>query len=52
MSPGAALHLQSLYRERMDSGLSGSTVQKVHHVIHKALAQAVRWISHPPQPRR
>jgi hypothetical protein len=31
-----ALHLQGLYRERLDSGLSGSTVQKVHHVLHKA----------------
>jgi integrase len=29
-----ALHLAGLYRERMDSGLSGSTVQKVHHVLH------------------
>ncbi len=38
-----ALHLQGLYRDRLDSGLSGSTVQKVHHVLHKALAQAVRW---------
>jgi integrase len=56
-----ALHLQGLYRERMDSGLSGSTVQKVHHVIHKALAQAVRWslipaappmMSRPPHLRR
>ena len=38
-----ALHLQGLYRDRLDSGLSGSTVQKIHHVIHKALAQAVKW---------
>ena len=48
-----ALHLTRLYRERMDSGLSGSTVQKIHRVIHKALAQAVRWslISrNPPMP--
>ena len=37
-----ALHLQGLYRDRLDSGLSGSTVQKMHHVLHKALAQAVR----------
>ncbi len=37
-----ALHLQGLYRDRLDSGLSGSTVQKIHHVLHKALAQAVR----------
>jgi integrase len=45
-----ALHLQGLYRERLDSGLSGSTVQKVHHVIHKALAQAVRWNLIPHNP--
>jgi integrase len=45
-----ALHLQSLYRERLDSGLSGSTVQKVHHVVHKALAQAVRWSLIPRNP--
>jgi integrase len=56
-----ALHLQGLYRDRLDSGLSGSTVQKVHHVLHKALAQAVRWSLiprnpgdsvQPPRPRR
>jgi integrase len=35
--------LQSLYRERLDSGLSSSTVQKIHHVLHKALTQAMRW---------
>ena len=45
-----ALHLQGLYRERMDSGLSGSTVQKVHHVLHKALAQAVKWDLMPRNP--
>jgi integrase len=45
-----ALHLQGLYRERLDSGLSGSTVQKVHHVLHKALAQAVRWDLIPRNP--
>jgi len=45
-----ALHLQSLYRDRLDSGLSGSTVQKVHHVLHKALAQAVRWDLIPRNP--
>lgn len=38
-----ALHLQGLYRDRLDSGLAGSTVQKLHHVLHKALKQAVRW---------
>src|SRR5215207_469418 len=45
-----ALHLTRLYRERMDSGLSGSTVQKIHRVIHKALAQAVRWSLIPRNP--
>src|SRR5215210_7788167 len=39
----SAMHLQRLYREKQDGGLSASTVQKVHHVLHKALAQAVRW---------
>jgi integrase len=39
----SAMHLQRLYREKRDGGLSASTVQKVHHVLHKALAQAVRW---------
>src|SRR5215208_3146070 len=39
----SAMHLQRLYREKRDAGLSASTVQKVHHVLHKALAQAVRW---------
>jgi len=38
-----AMHLQRLYREKLDGGLSPSTVQKIHHVLHKALAQAVRW---------
>jgi integrase len=45
-----ALHLQGLYRERLDSGLSGSTVQKIHHVIHKALTQAVKWDLIPRNP--
>ncbi len=37
-----ALHLQDFYRECLDAGLSGSTVQTIHHILHKALAQAVR----------
>jgi integrase len=45
-----APHLQRLYRDRLDSGLSGSTVQKMHHVLHKALAQAVRWNLIPRNP--
>jgi integrase len=46
----SALHLQGLYRDRLDSGLSGSTVQKIHHVLHKALSQAVRWNLIPRNP--
>ena len=38
-----AMHLQGLYRDRLDFGLSASTVQKIHHVLRKALTQAVRW---------
>jgi integrase len=45
-----ALQVQSLYRERLDSGLSGSTVQKIHHVLHKALDQAVKWDLIPRNP--
>ena len=45
-----ALHLQGLYRDRLDSGLSGSTVHKMHHILHKALKQAVRWHLIPRNP--
>ena len=41
--PGTALHLQGLYRSLLDSGLSGSTAQKTHHLLHKTLAQAGKW---------
>jgi integrase len=37
------LDLQSLYRDRLDAGLSPSTVHKIHAIVHKALSQAVRW---------
>jgi integrase len=46
----SALHLQGLYRECLDSGLSGSTVLKIHHVLHKALDQAVKWTLIPRNP--
>src|SRR5215210_7847391 len=39
----SAMHLQRLYRDKLDAGLSPSTIQKMHHVIHKSLSQAVRW---------
>ena len=45
-----ALRLQGLYRDRLDAGLSAATVQKMHHVLHKALDQAVRWNLIPRNP--
>jgi integrase len=36
-------HVQGLYRDKLDSGLSPATVQKIHAVLHKALVQALRW---------
>jgi integrase len=36
-------HLQGLYRERLDAGLSPCTVQRIHAVVHRALKQALRW---------
>jgi integrase len=44
------LDVQGLYRDRLDSGLSPSTVNKVHTVLHKALAQAVKWNLIPRNP--
>jgi integrase len=34
-------HVRSLYREKLDSGLSAATVRKMHSVLRKALKQAV-----------
>jgi integrase len=31
-------------------GLSASTVQKIHHILHKALSQAVKWDLIPRNP--
>ncbi len=36
-------HLQRLYAERLEAGLSPSTVHHLHATLHKALKQAVRW---------
>jgi integrase len=50
-----------LYRDRLDAGLSPSTVQRVHAVLHRALKQALRWglvprnvseAADPPKPQR
>lgn len=39
----SALKVQSLYRVKLDSGLSPRSVQLIHATLHKALKQAVRW---------
>jgi len=39
----SALQLQSLYRSKLDSGLSPRTVQIIHTTLYKALKQALRW---------
>src|SRR5918998_6759197 len=36
-------HVQSFYRDRLDAGLSASTVHKMHDILRRALAQAVKW---------
>ena len=36
-------HLQGLYREKLNFGLSPRTVRYVHATLHKALKQAVKW---------
>lgn len=39
----SALQVQSLYRSKLDSGLSPRTVQIIHATLYKALKQAVKW---------
>lgn len=39
----APMHVQRLYLDRQASGLSPSTVVLIHNVLHRALAQAVKW---------
>src|SRR5919107_1715458 len=36
-------HIQSFYRDRLDTGLSDSTVHKMHDILRHGLAQAVDW---------
>src|SRR5215203_4585706 len=36
-------HVQSFYRDRLDTGLSASTVRKIHDILRRGLAQAVDW---------
>jgi integrase len=39
----SAAHVQGFYRDRLDYGLSPSTVHKMHAILHKALTQASKW---------
>jgi integrase len=36
-------HVQSFYRDRLDKGLSASTVHKMHDILRRGLAQAMKW---------
>lgn len=45
-----AMHLQKLYVDKLSEGLSGRTVQYLHQVTRRALAQAVRWGLIPRNP--
>ena len=36
-------HLQDLYGQRLDAGLSVQSVRKLHAIVHRALKQALRW---------
>ncbi len=36
-------HIQRFYRDRLDAGLSASTVHKMHDILRRGLAQAVNW---------
>ncbi len=37
------LQVQSVYRAKLDSGLSARTVEIIHTTLHKSLKQAVAW---------
>jgi len=36
-------HLQALYSQKRNAGLSNRTVQFIHSIIHKVLGQAMKW---------
>ncbi|HSW09429.1 MAG TPA: site-specific integrase [Bacillota bacterium] len=40
LTPG---HIQALYAKKLAEGLSPRTVHRIHAVLHRALAQAVKW---------
>jgi len=37
------LHIKTLYAKKLDEGLSPTTVNSLHGVLHKALEDAVKW---------
>jgi integrase len=37
------LQVQSVYRHKLDEGLSAATLVKIHSTLSKSLKQAVRW---------
>lgn len=37
------LHLQRLYSQKIEAGLSPTTVRHLHAMLHRALKQGVRW---------
>jgi integrase len=43
-------HIDRLYREKLDSGLSPSTVRRVHAVLHRSLEEAVKGDLIPRNP--
>src|SRR5215212_3495987 len=43
-------HIDRLYREKLDSGLSPSTVRRIHAVLHRALEEAVKGELLPRNP--
>ena len=42
-----ALHVQNLYQQKLDSGVSLRRVLYIHVTLHKALKQAVKWLLIP-----
>jgi integrase len=53
-------HLQRLYADKIEAGLSAGTVQIIHGVLHQVLQQAAEWgvigrnvaaLTHPPRYR-
>ncbi len=43
LSQLAPAHIQSLYSQKLDEGLSKKTVKYIHWILHQSLAQALKW---------